>query len=167
MWLSYCSRLSFNPAQDASDWRWPCGVPKDEDGVPRSLDNDEADTFPENPDIRVPSETKREDGLHTAVEEKDEEEPGNAESGRQKKADDDRRTGNHGVPREAAYPGRKGRTGDTPTDCHVPVGTWLTKVQSFLKDNLRVNWESYGRRGEGRDGAEGVGKESSVEGAEK
>ncbi|KAJ1133480.1 hypothetical protein NDU88_011768 [Pleurodeles waltl] len=149
-----CSRLSFNPAQDASDWRCPRGVQEDEDGVPRSLGNNKADTFPENPDIRVLSDTKREDGLHTSVEEKDEEEPGSAKSGRTKKSNDDRRTGNHGVPKEAADPGRKGSTGDTLTDRHAPGGTWLTMVRSFLKDNLRVNRESYGRRGEGRDRAE-------------
>ncbi|KAJ1163518.1 hypothetical protein NDU88_003976 [Pleurodeles waltl] len=140
---------------DASDWRCPRGVQEDEDGVPRSLGNDEADTFPENPDIRVSSDTKREDGLHTSVEEKDAEEPGSAESGRPKKADDDRRTGNHGVPKEATDPGKRGRTGDTLTDRHAPEGTWLTKVRYFLKDNLRVNRESCGRRGEGRDGVEG------------
>ncbi|KAJ1083393.1 hypothetical protein NDU88_003552 [Pleurodeles waltl] len=78
-------------------------------------------------EIWVPSDTKREDGLHTSIEEKDAEEPGSAESGRPKKADDDRRTGNHGVPKEAAHPGRKGRIGDTLTDRHAPGGTWLTK----------------------------------------
>ncbi|KAJ1083392.1 hypothetical protein NDU88_003551 [Pleurodeles waltl] len=114
-------------SRDASDWRCPYGVQEDEDGVPRSLGNDEADTFPENPDIRVPSDTKREDGLHTSVEEKDAEEPGSAESSKPKKADYDRRTGNHGVPKEAADPGRKGTTGDTLTDRHAPGGTWLTK----------------------------------------
>ncbi|KAJ1082948.1 hypothetical protein NDU88_003109 [Pleurodeles waltl] len=60
-------RLSFNPAQDASDWRCPRGIQEEEDGMPRSLGNDEADTFPENPDVRVPSDTKREDGQHASV----------------------------------------------------------------------------------------------------
>ncbi|KAJ1098660.1 hypothetical protein NDU88_003767 [Pleurodeles waltl] len=160
-------RLSFNPAQEASDWRCPRGIQEDEDGVPRSLGINKADTFPENPDIRVLSDTKREDGLHTSVEEKDAKEPGSAQSGRPKKADDERRTGNHRDLKEAADPGRKGRTGDTLTDRHAPGGTWLNMVRSFLKDNLRVNRESYGRRGEGRDGAEREEKGSGLEGAGK
>ncbi|KAJ1173673.1 hypothetical protein NDU88_005499 [Pleurodeles waltl] len=102
-----CSRLSFNPAQDASNWRWPRGVHGEEVGLPRCLDDADAGTTLENPDIRVPSGTKREDGQQGAVEEKDAEEPGREENGgntedQEKKADDDQRNGNSVVPREAA-----------------------------------------------------------------
>ncbi|KAJ1177517.1 hypothetical protein NDU88_002772 [Pleurodeles waltl] len=126
-----CSRLSSNPAQDSSDWRWPRGVSREGDCLPHCFDD--ASTSLENPDIRVPSGTKSEDGLHAAVEEKDAEEPGSEENGgntedQEKKADDDRRNGNSVVPREAADPGRKGRNGGTSTDRHAPGGTWLTKV---------------------------------------
>ncbi|KAJ1108420.1 hypothetical protein NDU88_005796 [Pleurodeles waltl] len=115
------------PEEDASNWRWPRSAHRDEDCFPRSHDDDEADTFPENPDIQVSSGTKKEDGLHTVGEEKDAEEPGSVENDRKKKTDDNRRTGNHGVHSEAADPRRKGRNGDTPKDRNAPGGTWLTK----------------------------------------
>ncbi|KAJ1189583.1 hypothetical protein NDU88_006327 [Pleurodeles waltl] len=66
--LAPCSRLSFNLAQDAPDWRCPRGAQEAEDGVPCSLGNDEAGIFPGNPDIRFPRNTKREDGLYKSVE---------------------------------------------------------------------------------------------------
>ncbi|KAJ1153725.1 hypothetical protein NDU88_006483 [Pleurodeles waltl] len=151
-----CSRLSINLAQDASDWCWPRSVHGEENGLPRSLDDDNAGTTLENPDIRVPSGTKSEDGLQGGDEEEDAEEPGREENGKntkdqEKKADDDRRNGNSVVPREAADQGRMVKNGDTLTDRHAPGGTWLTKVWSFLKDSLNINRESYGRGGgEGR-----------------
>ncbi|KAJ1188761.1 hypothetical protein NDU88_005518 [Pleurodeles waltl] len=146
--------------KDASDWRWPRGVHREGDRLPHSLDNDAAGTTLENPDIRVPSGTKREDGLQGTNEKEDTEEPGREENGentkdQEKKADDDRRNGNSVVPTEAADQGRKGKNGDTLTDRHAPGGTWLTKVWSFLKDSISINRESYGRRGEGRDSAGG------------
>ncbi|KAJ1111559.1 hypothetical protein NDU88_008881 [Pleurodeles waltl] len=150
----YCSRLSINLAQDASEWRLPRGVHRDEEGLPGSLDDDDAGTALENPDIRVPSGTKREDGLKMTNEEEEEdaEEPGREENGKnsedkEKKVDDDRRNGNSVVPTKAADQGRKRRNGDTLTDRHAPGGTWLTKVRSFLKDSIRTNLESYSSRG--------------------
>ncbi|KAJ1113547.1 hypothetical protein NDU88_001789 [Pleurodeles waltl] len=133
-------RLSFNPAQDASDWRCSRGVQEDEDGVPRCLGNDEAETFPVNLDVSVPADTKREDGLHASEKEKDAEEPGGIASGGPKKADDDRRTRNPGVLEEAADPEKKERTGDTLRDRHVPGGAWLTKVADFLDGVSKDLW---------------------------
>ncbi|KAJ1123284.1 hypothetical protein NDU88_001755 [Pleurodeles waltl] len=138
--------IALRMRRDASDWRCSRGVQEDEDGVLRCLGNDEADASPVNPDVRVPADTKREDGLHVSVEEKDAEEPGGTASGGPKKTDADIRTGNPGVPEEVADPDKKERTGDTLRDCHVPGGAWLTKVRSFLKDNIRIKWENYGRR---------------------
>ncbi|KAJ1101364.1 hypothetical protein NDU88_006432 [Pleurodeles waltl] len=152
----HCSRLSINPAQDAYDWRCPRGVHKEDDSLPRCLD-DEAGTTLENPDIRVPAGTKREDGLKGGVEE-DAEEQGreeNAEStgDREEKADADRRHRNSVVPRGVAEQGRKEEKGDALTALHAPGGTWLTKVRSFLKDSLKINREGNDRKGEGRDNA--------------
>ncbi|KAJ1151432.1 hypothetical protein NDU88_004213 [Pleurodeles waltl] len=65
------SRVARQPATDASDWRCPRGVHKEDDGLPRFLD-DEAGTTLENTDIR-------EDGLQGGVEE-DAEEPGREEN---------------------------------------------------------------------------------------
>ncbi|KAJ1083839.1 hypothetical protein NDU88_003994 [Pleurodeles waltl] len=157
--VSPCSRLSINPAQDASDWRCPRGVYREDDGLPCFLD-DEAEITLENPDIRVPAGTKREDGLQGEVVEEDAEEPGREENGestedREEKEDADRRHGNSEVPRGAAEQGRKEENGDTLTARHAPGGTWLTKVRSFLKDSLNINWEGNSRRGEGRDSAGG------------
>ncbi|KAJ1204527.1 hypothetical protein NDU88_008304 [Pleurodeles waltl] len=156
-WDGVCSRLSMNPAQDASEWRLPRGIRKEKDGLPGSLGNDDPGTALENLDIRVPSGTKREDGLQGGDEE-DAEKPGREENGKdtedkEKKADDGTRNGNSVVPTETADQERKGRNGDTLTDRHAPGGTWLKKVRSFLKDSILTNRESYSRRGEGRDGA--------------
>ncbi|KAJ1189631.1 hypothetical protein NDU88_006375 [Pleurodeles waltl] len=135
--------------------------------MPRCPDNDEAATFPVNPDVRVHVDTKREDGLDEGAEQKDAEEPGGTESGGTEKAEDDRRTGNPGVPEEAADPEMKEKTGDTLGDRHVPGGAWLTKIRSFLKDTIRIRQENYGRRGEGRGSTERGGKGSGWEGAGK
>ncbi|KAJ1200576.1 hypothetical protein NDU88_004399 [Pleurodeles waltl] len=156
-WDGVCSRLSMNPAHDASEWRLPRGVCGQKDGFPSSLGKEDAGTSLENPDIRVPSGTKREDGLHGG-DEKDAEKQGRKENGKdtedkEKKEDDSRRNGNSVVPTEAADQERKERNGDTRTDRQAPGGMWLTKVRSFLKDSILTNRESYGRRGEGRDGA--------------
>ncbi|KAJ1216094.1 hypothetical protein NDU88_003700 [Pleurodeles waltl] len=64
MSVRQCSRLSMNQAQEASKWRLPRRVHGEKDGLPGSLGNEDAGTALENPDIRVPSGTKREDGLH-------------------------------------------------------------------------------------------------------
>ncbi|KAJ1114006.1 hypothetical protein NDU88_002246 [Pleurodeles waltl] len=139
------SRLSIDPAQDTTDWRWPSGVHGGKDGLPRFLDDDDAGTHPENPDIGVPSGTRGEDGQQEQEEEEDAEEPGSKESGRnheeqEKKADDDRRHGNSKVPREAAEQGREGKNGDTLTDGHAPGGTWLMKGVSpiVVREYLRI-----------------------------
>ncbi|KAJ1088903.1 hypothetical protein NDU88_002057 [Pleurodeles waltl] len=118
-----------------------------------------------NPNIRVPDKLNREDGLKGGAEEQDAEEPGETASGEQK--NDDRRSGNPGVPREPADSEEKERTEDTFRDRHVPGGAVLNKVQYFLKDNIRIKRENCGRRGEGRESAEGVGEGSSWEGAGK
>ncbi|KAJ1088743.1 hypothetical protein NDU88_001898 [Pleurodeles waltl] len=125
----HCSRLSINPAQDASDWRCPRGIHREDDSLPRFLDDDAGTTL-ENPDIRVTAGTKREDGLQGGVVEEDAEEPENAESteDQEEKADDDGRHGNSVVPRESAEQGRKEKNGDALTARHAPGGTWLTKL---------------------------------------
>ncbi|KAJ1166396.1 hypothetical protein NDU88_006800 [Pleurodeles waltl] len=132
-----CSRLSFDPAQDTSDWRCSGSVQDDGNGVHRCPDNDVATSFAVNPDVRVQAETKGEDGLDEGVaEQKDAEEPGGTESGR---PEDDRRTVN---PEEAADPEPKERTGETLEGRHVPGGAWLTKVRSFLKDAIKIKREN-------------------------
>ncbi|KAJ1129437.1 hypothetical protein NDU88_007807 [Pleurodeles waltl] len=39
-------RLSIDPAQDTSDWRWPRSVHGGKDGLPRFLDDTDAGTHP-------------------------------------------------------------------------------------------------------------------------
>ncbi|KAJ1124720.1 hypothetical protein NDU88_003169 [Pleurodeles waltl] len=60
---------------------------------------------------------------------------GGAESGG---LEDDRRTGNSGVPEEAADPETKERTGDTLGDRHVPGGAWLRKAERFIQFTTAV-----------------------------
>ncbi|KAJ1126527.1 hypothetical protein NDU88_004934 [Pleurodeles waltl] len=129
-----CSRLSVNPAHDASEeWRLPLGVRGKKDNLPCSLGNGDAGTSLGNPDIRVPDRTKREDGLRLEVvedaenaektERKENEE--NTEEGNED--DDGRRNGNSVVPSETTDQRVKERNSDTRAYRHAPGGTWLTK----------------------------------------
>ncbi|KAJ1205364.1 hypothetical protein NDU88_000799 [Pleurodeles waltl] len=106
----HCSQLSNKPAQDASDWRCPRGVHKGDNGLPRFLDDETASTL-ENPDIRVPTGTKREDGLQGDVEEDaeeaDSEENTESPGDREEKEDADWRHGNSRGPRGVAEEGRR------------------------------------------------------------
>ncbi|KAJ1114505.1 hypothetical protein NDU88_002741 [Pleurodeles waltl] len=162
--MTACSRLSVNPAHDASEWRLPRGVPGEEDGLPCYLGYGDAETSLGDPDIWVPYRTKREDGLHERVNTDDEEDAEatgreekeeHTEDEEKKANDDDSRNGNRVVPTKAADQRGTEENGDTRADRHAPGGTWLTKVRSFLKDSILKKRESYGRRGEGRDGTGG------------
>ncbi|KAJ1165841.1 hypothetical protein NDU88_006258 [Pleurodeles waltl] len=153
-----CSRLSVNPAHDASEWRLPRGVRGENDGLPCYLGNGDAGTSLGNPDIRVPYRTKREDGLteeentddEEDTETTEEEEKEEATEDEERKANDDaRRNGNRVVPTEAADQRGTEGNGDIREDRHAPGGTWLTKVRSFLKDSILKKRESCGRRGKG------------------
>ncbi|KAJ1134723.1 hypothetical protein NDU88_001170 [Pleurodeles waltl] len=115
------------------------------------------------PDFRVTRKLNTEDGLVLGAEDQDVEEP--AETQSSEPENNERRSGDPGVPREVADREEQERSEDTLRSRHVPGGAWLTKVPSFLKDNLLLKREKGGRRGEGRDGEEGVGEGSSWEGA--
>ncbi|KAJ1119550.1 hypothetical protein NDU88_007735 [Pleurodeles waltl] len=123
-----------NLAYGTSEWRLPRGVHGEKDGLPCYLGNEDAGTSLGNPDIRVPSRTKREDGLPLRNEE-DAEKPGRKENGKdtedeeRKEDDDSRRNGNSVVPTETADHRGTERNGDTRTDRHAPRGTWLTKIR--------------------------------------
>ncbi|KAJ1163133.1 hypothetical protein NDU88_003596 [Pleurodeles waltl] len=108
-------RLSVNPAQDAPEWRLPCDVCGEKDGLPCSLGNGNAGTSLGNPDIRVPYRTKREDGLHLGeaedaenakpTERKENEET--TEDEERKEDDDGRRNGTAWFPRERPTSGEQ------------------------------------------------------------
>ncbi|KAJ1164927.1 hypothetical protein NDU88_005359 [Pleurodeles waltl] len=126
--IRHCSRLSVNPAHDASEWRLPRGIRGKKVGLPCSLGNGDAGTSLGNPDIRVPYRTKREDGLHAGEDAENTEDEEDAEtSGREEKEkdtedverkedDNGSRTGNHVVPTEAADQQGTERNGDTRAD---------------------------------------------------
>ncbi|KAJ1185383.1 hypothetical protein NDU88_002176 [Pleurodeles waltl] len=141
-----------NPAHDASEWRLPRSVRGEKDGLPCYLGNEDAGTSLGNPDIRVPSRTKREDGLPLRDEE-DAEKPGRKENGKdtedeeRKEDDDGRRNGNSVVPTEAADQRGTERNGDTRMDRHAPGGTWLTKkllnfsIVKTMGDSIDLTWQ--------------------------
>ncbi|KAJ1176434.1 hypothetical protein NDU88_001714 [Pleurodeles waltl] len=135
-------RLSSNAALETPDWRCSRAT---EDIVPRCHGDQEAGACPINPDFWVPGKSNTEDGLEPGAEEQDVEEPAETESGELK--DNDRRSGDPGVPREAADPEEQERSEDTLRGRHVPGGACMTKVRSFLKDNIRLKRENSGRRG--------------------
>ncbi|KAJ1162285.1 hypothetical protein NDU88_002753 [Pleurodeles waltl] len=111
------------------------------------------------PDFGVPGRSKTEDAEDQDAEDQDADEP--SETEKSEPNDNERRVGNPGVPREAADPAEQERSEDTLRSRHVPGGEWLANVRSFLKDNILLKRENGGRRGEGRDSAEGIGEGSS------
>ncbi|KAJ1084565.1 hypothetical protein NDU88_004711 [Pleurodeles waltl] len=140
-----------NPAHDASECCLPRGVRGEKDGLPCCLGNEDAGTSLGNPDIRVPSRTKREDGLPFRDEE-DAEKPGRKENGKdtedeeRREDDDSRRNGNSVVPTEAADQRGTERNGDTRTDRHAPGGTWLTKGPADFLSRFPDPWVLYQSR---------------------
>ncbi|KAJ1129194.1 hypothetical protein NDU88_007565 [Pleurodeles waltl] len=80
------------------------------------------------PDFQIPGEEKSENGLQRGVKEEDAEEPEEMAGGESEQ--DERRSGNLDVPREAADPVEKGRSEETRRNHHVPGGAWLTKLSS-------------------------------------
>ncbi|KAJ1213573.1 hypothetical protein NDU88_001207 [Pleurodeles waltl] len=155
-----CSRLSGNPTHDASEWRLPRGVHGKEDGLPCCLDNRDAGTSRGNPDIRVPTNPEKEDGLPGSVHTEDEEdaEERRREEDRERTEDeaqetniDDSRIGNPAVPMKPTEQGGTEERGETRADRHAPGGTWLAKVRSFVKDSIFRKREAHrtgGARGE-------------------
>ncbi|KAJ1198885.1 hypothetical protein NDU88_002724 [Pleurodeles waltl] len=120
--LAACSRLSPKAALESSDWRCSCAR---EDSVPRCHNDKEAGACPMTLVFRVPGKLKSEDGLDPGAEDQDVEEPAETESGEPE--DNERRSGDPGVPREAADPEEQERSEDTLRSHHVPGGAWLTK----------------------------------------
>ncbi|KAJ1129195.1 hypothetical protein NDU88_007566 [Pleurodeles waltl] len=119
-----CSRLSSNAALDTSDWRCSRAT---EESVPRCRGDKEAGACPMTPDFWI---LKSENGLQLGAKEEDAEEPEETAGGESEQ--DERRSGNLVVPREAADPVEKGRSEETRRNRHVPGGAWLTKVRSFF-----------------------------------
>ncbi|KAJ1156291.1 hypothetical protein NDU88_009015 [Pleurodeles waltl] len=158
-------RLSGNPAHDASEWHLLRGVCGKEDGLPCCRGNRDAGTSGGNPDIRVPDKPEKEDGLPERGDTEDEEDA--EETGREEDreraedealntSDDGSRIGNHAVPKKATEQWGIEESGDTRAGRHVPPGTWLTKVRSFLKDSILGKRKGYRGRGGERDGTGGA-----------
>ncbi|KAJ1134392.1 hypothetical protein NDU88_000844 [Pleurodeles waltl] len=84
-------------------------------------------------DVRVLTETKREDGLQGGVEEDaeetDSEEDAERQGDREEQEDADWRHWNSGGQRRVTDHGRKEESGDALTARHTRGGTWLTKIQ--------------------------------------
>ncbi|KAJ1150795.1 hypothetical protein NDU88_003584 [Pleurodeles waltl] len=148
--------LSDNAAPGAAETETGFRSCSRDDVTPGCWGSTDARSQPGNPDIRVPKKTTIEDGLcaHGAQEVKnadtEEQEEGDAEN----KGED----GNSRVPLQTDdRPWEKNNAGKRDI-CHVPGGTWLKKVRSFIKDSFLKKVESDNRRGEGR-GSAGKGEE--------
>ncbi|KAJ1104080.1 hypothetical protein NDU88_001495 [Pleurodeles waltl] len=140
-------------SRDPGDW-----IPV---SLPGQQTDEDAIAIPENPDIRVPNGIKREDALRACctLRRKDHKEEGEAECG----AGAEKRPDHTEEAEQAeASPGDKpkGREGpEEPERRHVPGGTWLRQVRSYLKDSFRLT--------KGREEAEGgEGREEREEGRE-
>ncbi|KAJ1187201.1 hypothetical protein NDU88_003980 [Pleurodeles waltl] len=88
------------------------------------------------PDFWIPGEEKSENGLQRGSKEEDAEEP--EETAGHESEQDERRSGNPDVPREAADPVEKGRSEETRRNCHIPGGAWLTKPVVFQRGSRQL-----------------------------
>ncbi|KAJ1164202.1 hypothetical protein NDU88_004647 [Pleurodeles waltl] len=136
-------------------------------GVTRCPDDRGAGVSDVNLDFRVRKGKKREDGRESAAEEPDAVElktNGTTEMGRKDQEELRTRAGTTDGVRDVGDAENQEPREDTLKSCHIPGGTWLTKVRSFLRDSQLLKREKGGRRGEGREVEKGVGEGSSWEG---
>ncbi|KAJ1183899.1 hypothetical protein NDU88_000709 [Pleurodeles waltl] len=151
------NRLYDYPAPDASESGIKFRSYRGDDASHRYLGNGDAGSRRGNPDIRVPERPEKDDGLHKRGTkgdrnaERDEEE-------RNEETEDAKRNGDSEAILEFNDQPCAGKRAERRKLRHVPQGTWLTQVRSFLKDKFYYKGESDGRRGEGRDSA-GRGEE--------
>ncbi|KAJ1171377.1 hypothetical protein NDU88_003240 [Pleurodeles waltl] len=119
------------------------------DDSPSYQGNGDAGNRLGNPNIWVPERTEKDDGLRArrAVEGKN----GDKDKEESEETGDRDRNGNNKVPLEIDGQPRAGKRAETRELRHVPGGTWLTMVRSFLKGNFYHKGESDGRREEGTD----------------
>ncbi|KAJ1187597.1 hypothetical protein NDU88_004372 [Pleurodeles waltl] len=112
-----------------------------------------------NPDFRIPGGEKSENGLRRAKEEDDgdAEDPKRTADGGTEESEG--RPGNPDVPRKAADPVKERSREETRRNRHVPRGAWLSKVQSFFKEQRFETLKCWNRGVDGRDGEEGLGGE--------
>ncbi|KAJ1160975.1 hypothetical protein NDU88_001464 [Pleurodeles waltl] len=157
------------PTAPASEWRcWRCR----EVSVTRCPNNREAGAGAMTPDFRVPGSLKSKDGLQTRGEDPETEnldaEDTGAENSTERKKEETR-PGNTAVSWDAEESEDPEQSEDKLGSRHVPGGAWLSKVLSFLNNNRLLKQEKGDRRGEGRDGEEGVGEEGDrkVKGEER
>ncbi|KAJ1114828.1 hypothetical protein NDU88_003059 [Pleurodeles waltl] len=106
------------------------------DATPGSHGDEDAGNLPGNPDIQVPKLIEKDDRLHAwrarggekNADREEREEEGRTEDSRGNRTSDDSLEVSTQARPERGAEGREFR--------HVPGGTWLTKVRSFLKDKL-------------------------------
>ncbi|KAJ1104376.1 hypothetical protein NDU88_001788 [Pleurodeles waltl] len=143
-------RLSGNAAPDSPELR-PQLLARDvEEGWHSFQDNENAGTRLGNPDIRFPRNTIREEGLSARKADEEEDDERNADRVPQETREERRFGNTEDSPPKNDHPWEKKEV-EPPALRHVPGGTWLTKVQSFIKDNLFLKGKSNGRRREGGD----------------
>ncbi|KAJ1122269.1 hypothetical protein NDU88_000765 [Pleurodeles waltl] len=143
-----CSRLSDNAAPDSPELQTQLFVRDVDEVLPSFQGNENAGTHLGNPDIRVSKNTKKEDGL--GARHAGEEVEQNADRD-QRETGDERRIGTNEVPPKTTGHPREKKEVEPRALRHVPGRTWLTKVRSFIKDNIFSKGESNGSWGEGRD----------------
>ncbi|KAJ1081469.1 hypothetical protein NDU88_001651 [Pleurodeles waltl] len=144
-----CSRLSDIPSTDVTESGAASRFCLGDDAPPGRHGNSDAGKLPGKPDIRVPERVERENRLGAREAERQENAIGGERGGNEQTKDRERNL-NNGETLEEDEQGQieiQGRPEGRGIH-HFPGGTWLNKVQSFLKDNF---WDQ--RRvaiGEGR-----------------
>ncbi|KAJ1152895.1 hypothetical protein NDU88_005669 [Pleurodeles waltl] len=132
------------------------------DPLPEHHGDEDAIAITGNPDIRVPEVIERDNGLHAccALRTEDAEEDAAEKRRRQSPS---RRPQEEDQKNSSIEDTAMGKEGPEEREHrHVPGGTWLNQVRSYLKDSLRLKIER-----EGAAGGESRGGEGREEGDKK
>ncbi|KAJ1205416.1 hypothetical protein NDU88_000851 [Pleurodeles waltl] len=131
-----------NAAQDSPELRPQLFVRDVDEGLPSSQGNEDAGTRLGNPDIRVPRNTKREEGLSAREADEKEEDEWNADREPQETREERRFGNTEDSPKTTDHPRERNEV-EPPALRHVPGGTWLTK-QPFAIGINRGYREAWG-----------------------
>ncbi|KAJ1107684.1 hypothetical protein NDU88_005073 [Pleurodeles waltl] len=136
----FTGRLSDNAAPDSPELRTQLFVCDVDEGLASFQGNEDPGTHLGNPDIRVPKNTKREDGLGARRAGEEEEDEQNADR-EQQETGDKRKVGNEVPPKTTGHPGKKKEV-EPRALRHVAGGTWLPKCAEMERNIMKLwTWQ--------------------------
>ncbi|KAJ1092918.1 hypothetical protein NDU88_006028 [Pleurodeles waltl] len=160
--IQECSRLTDIPATNTTESGTESRFYFLDDALPGRPSNHDAASLKGNPDIRVPEGIEKKNGLH--------EEEGEEKENADEDAGPERRRADSGETMKTTTQGQitTKREPEGRRFRHVPGGTWLNQVRSYIMDNLWLKGRGMTEeRGEGIRQGEGGGSLEGVEEEEK